>query len=860
MGPSSADLGIRLREWALRRPDAPAVVFRGARLSYGELEARVRRVEGALTAQGLGRGDRVGLVLERGPDLLTAMLAALRLGIAYVPVDPHHPRDRSRAALAAARPALVVADGAGRALDLDRHRVLGPSQLRSASRSTNAIGEPAAEGFAAPEGWPSATDEHIAYVMFTSGSTGRPKGCVIRHGGLRALFPAVERRFEFRSDDVFLAAGSVAFDLSVLELLLPIWLGATVHLIDEATRAHPAALAEAIEASEVTVINTTPTVYRLLLAAGWRGKPQAKLLSGGEAMTPELAAALLERGGELWNKYGPTECTVIVAGHRVERPDDADRVGAPLGATRFSVRDQEGQPADAGELEIEGPQVGAGYLDDAEATAAAFARSPGRPPSFRTGDLVVVQGGTLRIRGRKDHQAKIDGVRVDLGDLESALLGHPGVAHCAVVRPDGGSPVAVYVPVAEGEAVDCAALRANLAGRFLPAVWPREFLAVERLPLTPTGKIDRSAILDALPRLRPEAVPPVEPRVEDELERLLERTWRDALASDRPLDRAESLHDRGARSAAALEVLVRMERAVGLRIPAAAFVAAGTIAAQADLLRRVSFSQHDADETGVVQLTDGEGAPLFCLCGIHLYADLARELRGPVFGVSVELEREVRRARLRPPTVEELAERSVEAILSAHPGGPLRLAGASFGGLVAFEAARRLVGRGYVVEGLVALDTSLPWALQGRRARAREALGWLRWGTRWPLDIWDANARWAKSTYLARSPGPYDLPVLLVRARQRYERGAVSYDLGWSRLLSLGPSVVEVASDHLGVVNGDGVPVTARAISAFFVDDAGGAPVSRRSSGPTTAPSSARLRPPSAPRASEPSTGRRDCA
>lgn len=801
---------------AVASPTAPAIIGDQETWTYADLDARVRALHERLRHAGVLHGDRVIVALDRGPDLVAALLAVSRAGATYVPVDPAHPPARIEAVTAQAAPRVAFADGVGYAALPENLEVI---------RSD----EPLLLDRVSPSPVP-VFPESAAYMLFTSGSTGRPKGVVIPHRALEAFIPAVARRLDMTSTDRVLAATTIGFDISVLEIFVPLVLGATVDLVSAATRGHPGRLAAYLDQRPINVVQATPTGFRLLIEAGWKGRPGTKILCGGEAMTPELAGELLARGGEggeVWNMYGPTECTVWATTHRITADAPTPYLGTALDGTRLTIVDPEGHPTDDGELIIAGPQVGTGYFRNPVKTDAAFiadAEAPDRL-AYRTGDRVTRTEHGLVFRGRLDSQVKVRGVRIELGEVEAALLGHPAVAQCAVLLDDDREELDAYLVAApEQPAPTPEALRTHLEPTTYAAAWPARYVWLETMPLTATGKIDRKAL--------PALAPPVartagggEPPATD-LEWLVAKAWRQVLRLSHDPSRQDGFVSLGGTSRKGLEVVLRLERWIEVDIPTATFMACRTVAEQAALLDEARGTNAALN---AVRLSDGDGSPLFAICGVQLYFQLAKALEGimPVYGVSVPLERVFYETDAEPPTVEMVADEVEAAIRAVQPRGPYRLGGASFAGVVAYEVARRLQAAGELVEVVIPFDSCLPDALRSSAAR-RLAL-FVRDLLRKPIPVdptaprtqaerWNDGTDRSTARYLAALSDRPTVPLLVIRATVRAEgRGQwVDRDLGWSSMTRLAPVVREAPGDHLGILTGDGASACAAAIREFI--------------------------------------------
>ncbi len=489
-----------LQAQALRTPDATAQVCAGAAMSYAKLWAQAHRIAHVLRARGVRRGARVGLCLPRDADMLPALLGVLVAGAGYVPLDPSFPTARLTDMAEDASLALLIAKSTSAdALPWPRAQSLW-LDADAAEIAAQADTAPAADA----EG--DATPESLAYMIYTSGSTGKPKGVMLPHRAVVNFLLAVTQRPGLQAGDMLLAVTTLSFDIAVLELLLPLAVGATVLLASREQAADGFALRDLLDTQPVTAMQATPSTWRLLFSAGWGGNPQLKALVGGEPLPPDLAAQLLRHCGSVWNMYGPTETTVWSSCWQVQDDAAAIAIGTPLANTQIWVLDPRGKLCPIGvpgEIHIGGVSVALGYWQRAALTAERFIADPlsDQPGArlYRTGDRGRWRNdGQLEHLGRLDFQVKLRGFRIELGDIEAHLTQHPAVAQAlALVREDtpGDARLVAYVIPRPGQAAPSAAeLRAHLAAVLPGYMVPQHILTLSALPLLPNGKIDRKQL------------------------------------------------------------------------------------------------------------------------------------------------------------------------------------------------------------------------------------------------------------------------------------------------------------------------------------------------------------------------------
>ncbi|WP_410664996.1 amino acid adenylation domain-containing protein [Amycolatopsis sp. lyj-84] len=445
--------------------DGIALQDAGSRLSYDDVHDRSGRLAARLLAEGVRPGDLVAVALPRGVDLVVTLLAVLEAGAAYLPLDPDFPAERVEFMLADAAPALVV----------------DPAWL--------AGGLPAD-----PVPLPEPPLDAPAYVLYTSGSTGRPKGVVVTRRNLANLLASLRERFAFRATDRFLAVTTVSFDIAALELFLPLLDGATIVLAGREDTRDPARLSALLGRERITAMQATPSLWQALAESAPLALRGVRALVGGEALPPSLARTLSATTAGVTNVYGPTETTIWSTAHEIDLAG-ADRplIGRPLHNTHAYVLDAALRPVPpgaTGELYLAGSGVTLGYLGRPGLTASRFVANPfGGGRMYRTGDLARwTETGDLDCLGRTDHQVKVRGFRVELGEVEAVLGQAPGVGHCAVVAAGAGL-AGYYVPTG-----DTGDLRAELARRLPDYMVPGLLVPVDALPLTPNGKVDRLAL------------------------------------------------------------------------------------------------------------------------------------------------------------------------------------------------------------------------------------------------------------------------------------------------------------------------------------------------------------------------------
>jgi len=464
-------------------------------LTYAELDRCANKLVGRLQRAGASPGSLVPVCLNRSTELLVALLAVLKTGAAYVPLDPASPKHRINSILEDIQPSVLISEASLLPL-LERYQsqcfVLDRDPLAGSDNT-------AAETTVSPVEAPAS--DRLAYVIFTSGSTGKPKGVEISHGALANFLDSMSQEPGFTSQDRILAVTTVSFDIAGLELFLPIYVGGEL-VIALAPGDLPALLDELVRVRP-TVMQATPALWQMLIGGGWEGDAELTALCGGEALSPTVAAALLSRVKALWNMYGPTETTIWSSVFHVNSVAGTSiPLGGPIQNTRFYVLDSRKEPVPfgvVGELYIGGDGLARGYFQRSELTADRFIMAPfGKAERlYRTGDLVRRRrDGTIEFLGRADFQVKLRGFRIELGEIEHALRQQPEIVDCVVLlrEDEGQKELATYVVFRPGQAISAAQLRNRLRERLPDYMLPATTVTLHALPRLPNGKLDRSKL------------------------------------------------------------------------------------------------------------------------------------------------------------------------------------------------------------------------------------------------------------------------------------------------------------------------------------------------------------------------------
>jgi amino acid adenylation domain-containing protein len=561
--PSDAGLHERIEEQVVKTPDAIAITCGRESLSYRELNARANQLARWLRKAGVVRETLVGICMERSIEMVVALLGVLKAGGAYVPLDPTFPKGRLSFMAEDSGLGFVIAD---RPLDFKLTTANG--KFIHIDREWPAISCEGQENLDV-----EVEPENLVYVIYTSGSTGQPKGVQITHRAITNLLMAVQIQPGLAAQDSLLAVTTISFDIAALELYLPLVVGARCVIASRDAASDGAQLCRLLEEEEITLMQATPSTWKMLLQAGWLGTKNLRILSGGESLSRDLASQLLPKASSLWNLYGPTETTVWSAVHQVVSATEPVLIGRPIANTQMYILDAALQPVPpgvTGELYIGGVGLARGYLNRPQLHAEKFIKNPFETGDhsrlYKTGDLARYQpDGSIECLGRIDNQVKLRGFRIELGEVESVLREHPTVRDaCAIVREDspGDRRLIAYVVMAQSETSSLdellELLKERLPGYMIPTV-----LLLERLPLTPNGKLDRKALpapADSdLGRHKQ-----VENKL-DSVEQLVAGIWADILRVP-DVSACDNFFDLGGHSLLASQVVARLEKELGLRM------------------------------------------------------------------------------------------------------------------------------------------------------------------------------------------------------------------------------------------------------------------------------------------------------
>ena len=561
-------------------PDSVALEFHHNQLSYRQLNQSANQLASYLLALGIRPEDRVAICIDRSLLLVTAMLAVLKARAAHVPLDPAHPPNRLD---------FILKDSQARLL-LSQHHTISSLSVGSDGLTCLDLDSIQLGHLSGQDHVPPAMLESLAYVIYTSGSTGQPKGVAIEHTALTNFILSMSGRLELAERDVMVAVTTVSFDISMLEIYLPLVSGARLVMATEDELVEGYSLGRLLDERAATLMQATPSRWGMLLEAGWAGGADKRILCGGEQLAVELANKLEGLGGEAWNMYGPTETTIWSSMWKIESGAESVMIGRPVENTQMYVVGEavEAVPMGArGELSISGAGLARGYLNRADLTAEKFIPDPFGEQAggrlYKTGDVArQVERGEIEYLGRRDNQVKVRGYRVELAEIEGVLRQNPEVDQAVVaLREDKPGDRRLVGYVVWKEKADGKHLREYLRGKLPEYMIPSRFVELSQLPLTANGKLDRKA----LPAPEIEETGTELEQARTPVEEILSTIWGEVLGVE-SVGRQEDFFELGGHSLLATQVISRVREAFDVEVPLKALFESPTVAGLAEAVER----------------------------------------------------------------------------------------------------------------------------------------------------------------------------------------------------------------------------------------------------------------------------------
>jgi len=680
-------------------PNNIALEYNGTKITYQELHIKVNQFAHYLEAQGVQSGDYIAVSYPRSPELVYAILAIIQCGAAYLPLDHEYPTKRIEYMLEDSEAKFLVTS---KKLALSLPKCSNTILIDDAIASLDQYPATKLETFVDPE--------NIIYLLYTSGSTGKPKGAKITNRNIVNLFCSLEVEPGIKETDRVPFISTISFDIASFELFFPLFKGATLVIPEHETPSDGRLFNEMLDKEKISLVVATPTTYQMLLDSGWSKKLPIKIWCCGEPLPAKLAKELIERSEELWTLYGPTEVTIFSSCKHIKSEETIISVGGPIANMQYYIVDEHMNllpPNAIGEIAIGGDGVGKGYLGKPELTAAKYIPNVFSNKKdaiiYLSGDIgKLLPSNEVMCLGRIDHQVKVRGHRIEIGEIEHALTSIKGIKS-AIVLAKTDILVAFIVVDYEitTELEEIRLWRNELASQLPNFMVPHIFHILEKMPRTLNDKIDRVALLEY--KSDSENIQEyTAPRTNEE--KLVATIWQEILKIER-IDIFSNFFEMGGHSIMAVNVMIKIEKETGKRIPLSALFQHSTIEKFAKLLN--TETEISLDHLVPIK-PNGSKTPLFMVHGAGLnilnFAHVINHFDDdqPVYGFQG----------IGPKgydnwfeSIEDMAACYIESILKTNPKGPYAIAGFSFGGIVAFEIARQLKEQGKTVSTIALLDT-----------------------------------------------------------------------------------------------------------------------------------------------------------
>ncbi len=682
----------------------PAVVYSQQVMSYGDLQRRAYQFAQVLRREGVVPGAAVAVSVARTEQLIPLLLAIWSLRAAYVPIDPTFPPNRQSYVLDNSQSTLLIVDSGSHFEHSHGSIVFTHLQARADTIVDNGRLDTMT---------PAAED--LAYIIYTSGSTGDPKGVAVLQRGVRNFLTSMAEKPGIQCDDTLLAVTTISFDIHVLELFLPLMVGAKIILASKQQSESQACLRQLLNDYAVSFMQATPATWRVILDKNWQPQRKLKILVGGEAFPTDLLPSMDAVAGEIWNMYGPTETTVWSTCYKLNPALARVFIGHAINNTQLFVVDEHLQSVAngmEGELLIGGDGLAQGYYRREDLTADRFVTLPTGERVYRTGDLVIQHNEHgLEYVNRVDNQIKMRGYRIEPSEIEAVLHTCSGITQCIVVAAPLTASDLRLTAFFTGDVTDHSLLR-DTCKRLLPTYMvPQHFIALSNFPLTDNLKVDRKSLRAMAKAFIEDSISvvafPKNDSARDDLDRSLIAIW-ESLLGVRGIGIDDNFFDLGGHSLLALQLITEMVRVSGLAFELSSLFSYPTIRG---CIESLGDGVHGA--ASVVKLnTCDVGVPVFCLCGVMIYSELAATFNNtqPVFGVFASEELQLINPTKHQPrrasfSFETLVDHYIEAILRQGNFKRIVLVGLSFGGLICLDVAKKLKARGVQTDNLYLLDT-----------------------------------------------------------------------------------------------------------------------------------------------------------
>ena len=682
-------------------PNSIAIEYDNTKISYRDLHKKVNQFAHYLEAQGVESGDYIAVSFPRSPELIYAILAIIQCGAAYLPLDHQYPINRIQYMMEDSEAKFLLTS---KELSLSLPKNANTILIDDALQSLEKYPSTKLTRFVDPE--------NVLYLLYTSGSTGKPKGAKVSNRNVVNLLYSMVIEPGINETDRVPFISTISFDIASFELFFPLFKGATLVIPNHETASDGRLLREMLDDEKISLIVATPTTYQMLLDAGWSKKLPIKIWCCGEPLPTKLAKELINRSDELWTLYGPTEVTIFSSCKHIKTEETIISVGAPIANMQYYIVDQEMNllpPNTIGEIAIGGDGVGKGYLGRPELTTEKYIpdvfSNKENAILYRSGDLgKLLPSNEVMCLGRIDHQVKVRGHRIEIGEIEHVLMSIKGIKSAIVLAQTDILIAFIVVDFKFKNEIELIRTWRNELASQLPAFMvPHVFHILDKMPTTLNDKVDRQKLLQY--KSSSEATEEYTfPRTNEE--RLVAEIWKESL-NKKQIDIFSNFFEMGGHSIMAVNVMIKIEKTTGVRIPLSALFQHSTIEKFAKLL---NIEEKIASDHLVPMKPNGSKTPLFIVHGAGLnvlnFAHLINHFDKdqPIYGFQGKGPNGYENWF---ESIEAMAAQYIKSIIQVNPNGPYALAGFSFGGIVAFEMARQLKESGKSVSTIVLLDTYL---------------------------------------------------------------------------------------------------------------------------------------------------------
>ena len=832
--------------------DNVAIEYNNTKISYRDLHIKVNQFAHYLEAQGVQSGDYIAVSYPRSPELVYAILAIIQCGAAYLPLDHEYPSMRIEYMMEDSNAKFLLTS---KALSLRLPKCSNTILIDDAMESLHQFPSTKLELIVDPE--------NVLYLLYTSGSTGKPKGAKITNRNLVNLFYALEIQPGITETDRVPFISTISFDIASFELFFPLFKGAVLVIPDHETPSDGRLFYEMLDQEKISLVVATPTTYQMLLDSGWSKKLPIKIWCCGEPLPAKLAKELISKSDELWTLYGPTEVTIFSSCKHIKNEDTIISVGGPIANMQYYIVDEQMNllpPNTIGEIAIGGDGVGKGYLGKPELTASKYIPNIFSEKKdaimYLSGDIgKLLTSNEVMCLGRIDHQVKVRGHRIEIGEIEHVLTSIKGIKSAIVLAKEDILVAFIVVDYKiTSEINEIRFWRNELASQLPSFMVPHVFHVLDKMPRTLNDKVDRKTLSEFKANTQSEQEFTA-PRTAEE--KLVASIWKESLNIEN-IDIFSNFFEMGGHSIMALNVMVKIEKQTGKRIPLSALFQHSTVEKFAKLLH---IENEISSDFLVPIKPNGNKTPFFMVHGAGLnilnFAHVINHFDEdqPIYGFQG----------IGPngyenwfESIEAMAARYIESVIKINPNGPYAIAGFSFGGIVAFEMARQLIDQGKKVSTVVLLDTyvdsSYYYASISKKRMARyydRGSKWLNFSKKM-LTSWAAVKLHFKSKkeYLQKKYfglkqviteeealaleqfveasfhvnkivdkyhlTPQNIEVELFRAKDNTNYKLDPTNLGWKRVALKGVNIHPITGSHLNIVAPPNDRVIARIIQEIL--------------------------------------------